>query len=537
MVFYLTVILLLFGNNISCPRNLFSPNSKSSESPLVCHHQACEHLQNSPGNVDSRCRDQNQVERNDHHSDSPAFNDDDSKGSLRYKYHMLNSSEDFESCKSCSDDAFEDTDIEEDDVEEVENPIVVDKKGGYTLSYPKKIFECHCSHCQKMKFLSSSLQQTSCCCESSAVRPKCSFRHYDIEVVDKKECGNSLNQNHQFTIRQQKLHYLEQQLKAQNVENSEIHQEEETNICKCMSSLPYSKSFLLQHSVANRRALSSSNSESAIAEVHRVSKPPNAPPFLALEKERNLSSVLASPCYNKNHGPFLKTDCCKFVSSCSICAHRCSSLEMIHPQCPKFQKTCQFSNCPCNLQYSKALDNRFQSECLYCKDAETSTFRFVSKNVSDTAINSNSALRLADLPADSSPVERLISNIRKMNSAKSDCDICVDIDEDRKEEFDSEESDSQESACSVNSDSSNATCVEMDQKLQDIGDLDDLELVDVQVQDLKLSEVKFGGIEVSRENLGCNSKNPKQDLHVILLEEKSGSVATKVSKTNLGFSS
>ncbi|KAF2361692.1 hypothetical protein FHG87_007553 [Trinorchestia longiramus] len=252
VVFYLTVILLLFGSNLACPRSLFAaprPRSKSS----------CEDGSDTTNNCDT-CLDidgnpregESQKQENDSNQntlkDSLKVYRGSRNGGSKHDYCSIDLDDDFESdrahvdtCKMCLKDAnesdeFVDTDESDDDEYCFDDTLVVDRKGEYSLSYSKK----QCNDEDEInwdnrtdKRAITGIDSRSCRCEEQryeSLRGHLDFKRYQkLYHIENQET---------IAIRQEKLRYIEQQLREQSkplaVDDSSVETRSEDSICECM---------------------------------------------------------------------------------------------------------------------------------------------------------------------------------------------------------------------------------------------------------------------------------------------------------------
>ena len=368
VVFYLTVILLLFGNNLSCPRNLFSRSetiaTRIQDTGLG---QVCK-TENGDGvlsqNNRNKCFSDSETLSNlgtegNAHRDAPKgastaknsvalYIDKNKNGGPNYKYCLLDSADQLGQSGNIYEDDIddiEDSEEEEEDDPESESEFVVDKKGEYSLSYYKKQLysEKPCDYYHSNMHVHYT-NCSNCSCANSCV-PSSSLRD------DSKLCSNnpSFLRPDQYTIRQQKLHYIEQQLRAQNLQPNG----DRVEICECMRGLAHSGNFS-----SYNRASTTAEVECAPAMVHPSKNHPNKQSSINLNssytdsaRDSNISSCGIPAC--RSNGFAIRT---KYRSETSFPGN-------YYP----FAKECTACSRSTKSLNQKSITSQFSCECSYCK--------------------------------------------------------------------------------------------------------------------------------------------------------------------------
>ncbi|XP_018026367.1 uncharacterized protein LOC108681804 [Hyalella azteca] len=265
VVFYLTVILLLFGSNLACPRSLFpsSPAVKKAGAETVENNHSdcdtCIDIERGHPTLEGENRNVgNEFGENSERAASSKIYRGNRNSGLKYDYCSIDAEDDFgsnvshvETCKMCQQEAIEsdefvDTDDSDDDEDySYDDTLVVDRKGEYSISYYKK----QCNDIDEINWNVRSDPQGN---YSSDVRQcRCVEPRY-AEIVGGQQDYNRyknlyrIENQETMAIRQEKLRNLEQQLRAHSrpvpfEENpTEIHREKVS--CECLHALPRSSS-------------------------------------------------------------------------------------------------------------------------------------------------------------------------------------------------------------------------------------------------------------------------------------------------------
>lgn len=376
----MTVILLLFGNNLECPKSLFSSsggkgkNTSRRRSSYLGGNISNRQTSSSHEDYDSSSNinqssfvsnldldDVALVCSTDKSGTSPTLNNAKRNGEYG---NYGNYSDDNESCNSFSDEFMDiDDSDDEQDIGEVEDNIVVHKKGDYSISYQKKKLEEPTQRHQLNHLFSPvrihfNYPNPQCVCGSLSHKT-CQKSNNPSQSAEFH--GHKYTTMKQLTIlRQEKLNYIEQQLKAQNSSNEMELIDKPPIICDCMKHLPKSQTLPLIQKRPIFPVFQSTKqvtNDESLAMIHYPCKPHYCSPDR--EQVSNSSSCVSN--VTKSLGSY------KSISQQNLYMCNQQNKEQITNIPEYFSNYKQYSTMKCDVHRNKSTHLQYQtSSCSNC---------------------------------------------------------------------------------------------------------------------------------------------------------------------------